>query len=173
MVLGRCQKQFSQYTCPRCNTRYCSLPCYKSHSLRCTESFMRDNVMGEMQQLDLLFCYIAHLDLIACFKSPIVFRKNYAAVIFADRLVDSALSEETIQKIMSVNLGDISDLGARKNLGSKSRCYLGQISNIVQGPRFEISVIAVRYRSEIRDIAEINGQSVNATISYSTRLYLQ
>ncbi|GJM91255.1 hypothetical protein PR202_ga07614 [Eleusine coracana subsp. coracana] len=24
-----CQKQFAQYTCPRCNTRYCSLPCYK------------------------------------------------------------------------------------------------------------------------------------------------
>lgn len=24
-----CQKQFSQYTCPRCNSRYCSLQCYK------------------------------------------------------------------------------------------------------------------------------------------------
>ncbi|MCL7034889.1 hypothetical protein MKW94_024683, partial [Papaver nudicaule] len=24
-----CQKQFSQYTCPRCNLRYCSLQCYK------------------------------------------------------------------------------------------------------------------------------------------------
>ncbi|MCD7456927.1 hypothetical protein HAX54_033578 [Datura stramonium] len=46
-----CQKQFSQYTCPRCNTRYCSLPCYKSHSLRCTESFMRENVMEELQHL--------------------------------------------------------------------------------------------------------------------------
>ncbi|KAL2233118.1 UNVERIFIED_CONTAM: hypothetical protein Sindi_1491800 [Sesamum indicum] len=46
-----CEKQFSQYTCPRCNTRYCSLHCYKSHSLRCTESFMRENVMEELQQL--------------------------------------------------------------------------------------------------------------------------
>ncbi|XP_052208814.1 uncharacterized protein LOC127812463 isoform X2 [Diospyros lotus] len=46
-----CQKQFSQYTCPRCNTRYCSLHCYKSHSLRCTESFMRENVVDELQQL--------------------------------------------------------------------------------------------------------------------------
>ncbi|KAM7264983.1 hypothetical protein ACFE04_002666 [Oxalis oulophora] len=46
-----CQKQFSQYTCPRCNSRYCSLHCYKSHSTRCTESFMRENVEGEMRQL--------------------------------------------------------------------------------------------------------------------------
>ncbi|XP_027361106.1 zinc finger HIT domain-containing protein 2 isoform X2 [Abrus precatorius] len=46
-----CQKQFSQYTCPRCNSRYCSLQCYKSHSLRCTESFMKENVVQELQQM--------------------------------------------------------------------------------------------------------------------------
>ncbi|XP_042482411.1 zinc finger HIT domain-containing protein 2-like [Macadamia integrifolia] len=46
-----CQKQFSQYTCPRCNSRYCSLQCYKAHSLRCTESFMRENVVEEFRQL--------------------------------------------------------------------------------------------------------------------------
>ncbi|XP_042403437.1 zinc finger HIT domain-containing protein 2-like isoform X1 [Zingiber officinale] len=46
-----CQKQFSQYTCPRCNSRYCSLQCYKRHSLRCTESFMRENVMEELKQV--------------------------------------------------------------------------------------------------------------------------
>ncbi|KAE8683905.1 putative Aluminum activated malate transporter family protein [Hibiscus syriacus] len=45
------QKQFSQYTCPRCNSRYCSLPCYKSHSLRCTESFMRENLVDELREL--------------------------------------------------------------------------------------------------------------------------
>ncbi|KAJ4840917.1 hypothetical protein Tsubulata_001113 [Turnera subulata] len=42
---------FSQYTCPRCNSRYCSLPCYKSHSIRCTESFMRENVVEEMRHM--------------------------------------------------------------------------------------------------------------------------
>lgn len=26
---GRCQRQFSQYTCPRCNSRYCFLQCYR------------------------------------------------------------------------------------------------------------------------------------------------
>ncbi|KAL2633953.1 hypothetical protein R1flu_005432 [Riccia fluitans] len=46
-----CQKQFSKYTCPRCNLRYCSLPCYKGHSLRCTESFMRENVIEEMRDI--------------------------------------------------------------------------------------------------------------------------
>ncbi|XP_040366734.1 zinc finger HIT domain-containing protein 2 isoform X2 [Rosa chinensis] len=51
IVCHVCQKQFSQYTCPRCNSRYCSLHCYKSHNIRCTESFMRDNVVGELGQL--------------------------------------------------------------------------------------------------------------------------
>ncbi|XP_056174511.1 uncharacterized protein LOC115664692 isoform X3 [Syzygium oleosum] len=46
-----CQKQFSQYTCPRCNSRYCSLQCYKSHSVRCTESFMRENVVQELHHV--------------------------------------------------------------------------------------------------------------------------
>ncbi|KAJ0110521.1 hypothetical protein Patl1_00408 [Pistacia atlantica] len=46
-----CQKQFSQYTCPRCNTRYCSLKCYQSHSRSCTESFMRENVVDEMRHM--------------------------------------------------------------------------------------------------------------------------
>lgn len=44
-----CHKQFSLYTCPRCNVRYCSLPCYKSHSSRCLESFNRDNVLANLQ----------------------------------------------------------------------------------------------------------------------------
>ncbi|KAG0458883.1 hypothetical protein HPP92_022011 [Vanilla planifolia] len=46
-----CQKQYSQYTCPRCNTQYCSLECYKRHSLCCTESFMRDNVVNDLHQI--------------------------------------------------------------------------------------------------------------------------
>jgi len=33
-----CQKQFSQYTCPRCNSRYCSLQCYKV--CKCTSSYL-------------------------------------------------------------------------------------------------------------------------------------
>eukprot|EP00250_Pteridium_aquilinum_P004577 c14786_g1_i1 orf=269-1579(-) len=44
-----CRKQFSHYTCPRCNVRYCSLPCYRSHSDRCLESFNRDNVLANLQ----------------------------------------------------------------------------------------------------------------------------
>ncbi|BBN06245.1 zinc finger HIT domain-containing protein 3 [Marchantia polymorpha subsp. ruderalis] len=46
-----CQKQFSKYTCPRCNLRYCSLACYKGHSLQCTESFMRENVLEGLHDL--------------------------------------------------------------------------------------------------------------------------
>lgn len=36
-----CQQHWSQYVCPRCNLRYCSLDCYKKHGSRCTESFYR------------------------------------------------------------------------------------------------------------------------------------
>jgi hypothetical protein len=51
IVCLRCTKNFSQYTCPRCNLRYCSLACYKGHSVRCTESFARENVLEEMKDM--------------------------------------------------------------------------------------------------------------------------
>eukprot|EP00897_Mesotaenium_endlicherianum_P000348 jgi/Mesen1/10313/ME000079S09732 len=43
-----CQKQFSKYSCPRCNLRYCSLPCYKAHSRRCTDAFHSDAIAQEL-----------------------------------------------------------------------------------------------------------------------------
>lgn len=50
----RCQKQFSNYVCPRCNLRYCSLTCYKDlQHAECTESFYRDSVTAEIQNRDL------------------------------------------------------------------------------------------------------------------------
>ncbi|XP_057840394.2 uncharacterized protein LOC131050228 isoform X1 [Cryptomeria japonica] len=52
LICRVCQKQFSQYTCPRCNVRYCSVACYKGHSIRCTESFMRENVMDAFHQME-------------------------------------------------------------------------------------------------------------------------
>ena len=37
----RCHQAAAEYTCPRCNVRYCSLDCYRGHSERCTEGFYR------------------------------------------------------------------------------------------------------------------------------------
>ncbi|KAG1665787.1 hypothetical protein FOA52_002882 [Chlamydomonas sp. UWO 241] len=51
VVCKVCLKQFSRYTCPRCNVAYCSLPCFKQHGESCTESFYRDQVDGEMRGL--------------------------------------------------------------------------------------------------------------------------
>ncbi|KAI8384804.1 uncharacterized protein BYT42DRAFT_512541 [Radiomyces spectabilis] len=49
-----CQKQFSNYICPRCNLRYCSLACYKDlQHADCTESFYRDSITAEIQSRDL------------------------------------------------------------------------------------------------------------------------
>ncbi|KAI9105735.1 hypothetical protein DFS34DRAFT_690219 [Phlyctochytrium arcticum] len=49
VVCGICRKQFSVYTCPRCNLQYCSLNCYKSeeHAV-CTESFYKDSLVAEL-----------------------------------------------------------------------------------------------------------------------------
>ncbi|KAI8359967.1 hypothetical protein BD560DRAFT_426087 [Blakeslea trispora] len=45
-----CQKQFSNYVCPRCNLRYCSLTCYKDlKHADCTENFYRESVTAEIQ----------------------------------------------------------------------------------------------------------------------------
>jgi hypothetical protein len=31
----------TRYTCPRCNSPYCSVKCFQEHSLQCTESFFK------------------------------------------------------------------------------------------------------------------------------------
>ncbi|KAI8533617.1 hypothetical protein RHMOL_Rhmol10G0023400 [Rhododendron molle] len=94
IVCRVCQKQFSQYTCPRCNARYCSLHCYKSHSLRCTESFMRENVVGELQQLQTDDeTKRKMLEILELFHS-----EEEADSMDED---DLTLSEETMEKILS------------------------------------------------------------------------
>ncbi|RUP06762.1 hypothetical protein BC936DRAFT_140265 [Jimgerdemannia flammicorona] len=43
-------KQFSKYTCPRCNLKYCSLTCYKDEAhVVCTESFYKDSIVEEIK----------------------------------------------------------------------------------------------------------------------------
>ncbi|KAH9962331.1 hypothetical protein BJV74DRAFT_880037 [Russula compacta] len=46
---GVCRRQFSRYTCPRCNLLYCSLSCFRAeaHS-RCSEPFYRDQLASDI-----------------------------------------------------------------------------------------------------------------------------
>lgn len=45
-----CLRNKSQYTCPRCNTQYCSLNCYKSEvHVDCSESFYQEWVENELK----------------------------------------------------------------------------------------------------------------------------
>ncbi|KAG3198134.1 hypothetical protein PC128_g6256 [Phytophthora cactorum] len=44
-----CTMQEARYTCPRCNTPYCSVDCYRSHGESCTEQFFESHVRSEMQ----------------------------------------------------------------------------------------------------------------------------
>ncbi|KAL4452311.1 hypothetical protein ABPG75_007973 [Micractinium tetrahymenae] len=46
-----CRERPAEYTCPRCNARYCSLSCYKQHSDRCTEGFYRDAAVAELKSI--------------------------------------------------------------------------------------------------------------------------
>lgn len=44
-----CQKAAAQYSCPRCNSAYCSLACYQGPShLQCSETFYKECVENEM-----------------------------------------------------------------------------------------------------------------------------
>lgn len=120
-----CQKQFSQYTCPRCNTRYCSLPCYKSHSLRCTESFMRENVMEELQHLQPDDgSKQKMLDILKRFHS-----EDEADIMDED---DSPLSEETIQKVLSGNQLSFEDLSAEEKKHFQRAVASGELSKLIK-----------------------------------------
>lgn len=46
-----CVEKVSKYTCPRCNTRYCSSSCYKSDKhLQCSELFYKDWVLQALTE---------------------------------------------------------------------------------------------------------------------------
>ncbi|XP_059655926.1 uncharacterized protein LOC132302935 [Cornus florida] len=120
-----CQKQFSQYTCPRCNSRYCSLQCYKSHSLRCTESFMRENVVEELQHLqpddeskqkmlDILKRFHSEEDMDSMDED------------------DSTLSEETVQKFLSGGQLSYDDLSAEEKKRLQRAMASGELSKFIE-----------------------------------------
>lgn len=44
-----CQRERARYTCPRCESPYCGIACYKDHGANCTEGFFRDQVIGELK----------------------------------------------------------------------------------------------------------------------------
>ncbi|KAI0316007.1 hypothetical protein OF83DRAFT_1061091, partial [Amylostereum chailletii] len=44
-----CRRQFSRYTCPRCNLAYCSIPCFRSEGhAQCSESFYRTQLESDI-----------------------------------------------------------------------------------------------------------------------------
>ncbi|XP_078683980.1 zinc finger HIT domain-containing protein 2-like isoform X2 [Branchiostoma floridae x Branchiostoma belcheri] len=46
-----CLKQYSRYTCPRCNIAYCSLSCYRSEKHEgCSEQFYKEHIIEELKQ---------------------------------------------------------------------------------------------------------------------------
>ncbi|KAH7686876.1 putative Zn-finger protein [Dioscorea alata] len=125
-----CRKQFSQYTCPRCNSRYCSLQCYKRHSTRCTESFMRENVMEELKQ-------IQPDDETKRKTLDILKRVHLEDEMSFDEVedvddVDPMLSEETIQKVLSGNDVRLEDLSPEEIKQFRRAVASGELSKLIQ-----------------------------------------
>ncbi|KAK9926380.1 hypothetical protein M0R45_023613 [Rubus argutus] len=127
IVCHVCQKQFSQYTCPRCNSRYCSLHCYKSHNIRCTESFMRDNVVGELGQLGPNDeTKQKMLDVLKRFHS-----EEETDGMDEDES-GSTLSEETIQKVLSGGEVSFDDLSAEEKKLFQRAVASGELSKMIK-----------------------------------------
>ncbi|KAE8727324.1 hypothetical protein F3Y22_tig00005465pilonHSYRG00052 [Hibiscus syriacus] len=127
IICNVCQKQFSQYTCPRCNSRYCSLPCYKSHSLRCTESFMRENVVDELRQLQ---------PDDQTKRKMLEILKRVHSEEEADPIDEDAhystLSDETIQKILSGGEVNIDDLSLEEKKRFRRALASGELSKMIE-----------------------------------------
>ncbi|CAL0314919.1 unnamed protein product [Lupinus luteus] len=123
-----CQKQFSQYTCPRCNSRYCSLQCYKSHSLRCTESFMQENVVQELQQMQ-PDEQTKHkmLDILKRFHS-----EEEMDSMDEDSSADSTLSEETLEKVLSGQEISFDDLSLEEKKQFHRAIAYGELSKMIK-----------------------------------------
>ncbi|KAK7269071.1 hypothetical protein RIF29_21787 [Crotalaria pallida] len=123
-----CQKQFSQYTCPRCNSRYCSLQCYKSHSLRCTESFMKENVVQELQQMQPdEESKHKMLDILKRFHS-----EEEMDSMDEDSSADSTLSEETLEKLLSGQEISFDDLSPEEKKRFLRAIAYGELSKMIK-----------------------------------------
>ncbi|KAG9451811.1 hypothetical protein H6P81_004715 [Aristolochia fimbriata] len=123
-----CEKQFSQYTCPRCNTRYCSLPCYKNHSLHCTESFMRENVEEELRQMK-------PEEETKQKMLEILKRFNSEEAEEVDSFDDGhgfMLSEKTIQKFLSGNQVRLEDLSPEEMKHFQRAIASGELSKMIE-----------------------------------------
>ncbi|KAI0060636.1 hypothetical protein BV25DRAFT_1827494 [Artomyces pyxidatus] len=49
-LCGICRRQFSRYTCPRCNLLYCSLQCFRANAhSQCSEPFYRTQLESDIR----------------------------------------------------------------------------------------------------------------------------
>ncbi|KAK4787582.1 hypothetical protein SAY86_011415 [Trapa natans] len=127
MICHVCQKQFSQYTCPRCNSRYCSLQCYKSHSVRCTESFMRENVVEELRHVQ--------PDDETKRKMMDILKRLHSEEEEEDLMDeddDESLSEESIHKILSGDNVSLNDLSSEEKKRFQRALASGELSKMIK-----------------------------------------
>ncbi|XP_010461056.1 PREDICTED: zinc finger HIT domain-containing protein 2-like [Camelina sativa] len=128
-----CNKQFSQYTCPRCNFRYCSLPCYKSHSVQCTESFMRENVNDELKQVrsdDQTKTKM--LEILKRFHEEEEEDGGIDSITDDDDDEGSILQEEIMKRIMNGDEVSLDDLSLEERKGFQRALASGELSKMIE-----------------------------------------
>ncbi|KAL0296394.1 UNVERIFIED_CONTAM: hypothetical protein Sradi_6691500 [Sesamum radiatum] len=100
---------------------------YKSHSLRCTESFMRENVMEELQQLQPdEQSKSKMLDILKRFH------EEEETDSLDEEESDSSLSEETIQKILSGGQISFDDLSVEEKKRFQRAVATGELSKLIE-----------------------------------------
>ncbi|KFK28076.1 hypothetical protein AALP_AA8G469100 [Arabis alpina] len=127
-----CTKQFAQYTCPRCNFRYCSLPCYKSHNVQCTESFMKENVVDELRQVRSNDeTKTKMLEILKRFHSE---EEDGEIDDMTDdeEGLSSTLPEEIVQKILAGEEVSLDDLNLEERKGFQRALISGELSKMIQ-----------------------------------------
>ncbi|KAG5563525.1 hypothetical protein RHGRI_006083 [Rhododendron griersonianum] len=98
---------------------------YKSHSLRCTESFNRENVVGELQQLQTN-------DETKQKMLEILKRFHSEEEVDSMDEDDSTLSEETMEKILSGDQIGLDDLSAEEKKRFQRAVASGELSKLIE-----------------------------------------
>ena len=118
-----CTTSKSKYVCPRCNAPYCSLLCYKKHSVECTEEFYMELVQEEMKQ--------NKRTMDAARMKVRSFKESCSEDQFELEELDKNKLTSLLHKIESGQFVDINELDAEHRKKFLTAVYDGQLSREV------------------------------------------
>ncbi|EFJ07159.1 hypothetical protein SELMODRAFT_186341 [Selaginella moellendorffii] len=126
LVCRICQKQYANYTCPRCNLRYCSLQCYKGHSVQCTEAFSRDNVLAEMKNVEV--SKETKQNILQALQR----QSEDGKESINDEEEETSISDETLQKLIAGAEVTVADLSLDELKAFKRAVASGELCHLIE-----------------------------------------